>query len=81
MKILITDGLAKQGLELLRAAEGIEVDERKGISPDELTDIIKDYDGLVVRSATKVTKEVIEASGGKASDNRPRRHRNRQHRP
>ncbi len=65
MKILITDGLAKQGLELLKAAEGVEVDERKGISPEELTDIIKDYEGLVVRSATKVTKEVIEASGGR----------------
>jgi len=65
LKILITDGLAKQGLELLSAAEGIEIDERKGISPDELVDIIKDYEGLVVRSATKVTKEVIEASGGR----------------
>ena len=65
MKILITDGLAKQGLELLKAAEGVEVDERKGISPDELAEIIKDYEGLVVRSATKVTKEIIEASCGR----------------
>ena len=63
MKILITDGLAKQGLEHLRAAEGIEVDERKGISADELTDIIKDYEGLVVRSATKVTREVKRLPG------------------
>ena len=65
LKILITDGLAKQGLELLKAAEGVEVDERKGISPDELAEIIKDYEGLVVRSATKVTKEIIEASCGR----------------
>lgn len=64
MKILITDGLAEQGLELLRSAEGIEVEERKGISPEELLEIIKDYGGLVVRSATKVTKEVIEAAEG-----------------
>ena len=64
MKILVTDGLAKQGLELLKSAEGIEVDERKGVSPEELLEIIGDYDGLVVRSATKVTAEAIEASGG-----------------
>lgn len=65
MKILITDGLAKQGLELLNKAEGVEVTEKKGISKDELLSIIKDYDGVVVRSATKVTKEVIDAAQGK----------------
>lgn len=65
MKILITDGLAKQGLELFSKAEGLEITEKKGISADELLSIIKDYDGLIVRSATKVTKEVIEASEGR----------------
>ncbi len=64
MKILITDGLAKQGIELLRAAEGVEVDDRKGVSHDQLLEIIADYEGLVVRSATKVTKDIIEAAGG-----------------
>ena len=64
MKILITDGLAKQGLELLKAAEGLQVEERKGMSPEELADIIADYEALVVRSATKVTRQIIEASRG-----------------
>lgn len=64
MKILITDGLAKQGLELLKSAEGIEVDERGGVSPEELLEIIGNYEGLVVRSATEVTAEVIGAAGG-----------------
>lgn len=64
MKILVTDGLAKQGLELLKSAEGIEVDERRGVSPGELLEMIGDYEGLVVRSATQVTAEVIGAAGG-----------------
>ncbi len=64
LKILITDGLAKEGLELLKSDKNIIVDEKKGISKEELLDIIKDYNALIVRSATKVTKEVIEASQG-----------------
>ena len=64
MKVLITDGLAKEGLEILKSADCIEVEEKKGISPDELLEIIENYNGLIVRSATKVTKEVIEASKG-----------------
>lgn len=65
MKILITDGLAKQGLEIFKKAKGLEITEKKGVSAEELLTIIKDYDGLVVRSATTVTKEVIEAAQGK----------------
>lgn len=64
MKILITDGLAEQGLKILKAAKSLEITEKKGITKEELLGIIKDYDGLVVRSATKVTKEVIDASNG-----------------
>ena len=39
----------------------IEVDVKTELSPANLQEIIKNYDGLVVRSATKVTKEIIEA--------------------
>lgn len=64
MNILITDGLAKEGLELFEKEKNLTVDLKKGVSADELLEIIKDYDGLIVRSATKVTKEVIEAANG-----------------
>lgn len=64
LKILITDGLAKEGLELLATESEIEVDEKKGIQLEDLLKTIKNYDGIVVRSATKVTKELIEASNG-----------------
>jgi D-3-phosphoglycerate dehydrogenase len=43
-------------------ANGVEVDERPGLSKDELKAIIGEYDGLAVRSATKVTADVIEAA-------------------
>lgn len=58
MKILISDKTAPKCAEILRAA-GHEVDENFGISPDELKSIISNYHGLIVRSATKVTREVI----------------------
>ncbi len=59
MKILITDGISPEGAKILTDA-GHQVDQVK-LAPDELLKRIGDYDGIVVRSATKVTKEVIEA--------------------
>ncbi|MFP4543965.1 MAG: D-2-hydroxyacid dehydrogenase [Candidatus Kapaibacterium sp.] len=59
MKVIITDGIHPKGAELLRNA-GLEVTEKK-LSPDELLDQIKNYDAIIVRSATKVPKEVIDA--------------------
>ncbi|ADH85303.1 phosphoglycerate dehydrogenase [Desulfurivibrio alkaliphilus] len=61
MKVLISDNLASVGETILREA-GLEVDVRTGLSPEELRAIIADYDGLVIRSATKVTAEIIEAA-------------------
>ncbi|MGB3478021.1 MAG: hydroxyacid dehydrogenase [bacterium] len=61
MKVLISDPIAPQGIEILKDA-GFEVVEKTGLSPEELAKIISDYDGIIVRSATKVTKEVIEAA-------------------
>lgn len=60
MKVLISDPIAPQGIEILKDA-GFEVVEKTGLSSEELAKIISDYDGIIVRSATKVTKEVIEA--------------------
>jgi D-3-phosphoglycerate dehydrogenase / 2-oxoglutarate reductase len=60
MRVLVCDGLEKTGVEILRAASGIVVDERPAIGPDELAEIIVDYNALIVRSKTKVTADLIE---------------------
>ncbi len=64
MKILISDDLAKEGIDILKAVKEFEVDCRFGIKSDELKTIIKNYDALIVRSATKVTADVIDAANG-----------------
>ena len=63
MKILVTDPLAEEGLEILRSAQDAQVDVRPGIAPDELKRIIGDYHALVIRSRTKVTADVLERAG------------------
>ena len=57
MKVLISEKLADPGVELLRRE--FEVDVLTGLSPEELLERIEEYDGLIVRSATQVTAEVI----------------------
>ncbi len=61
MKVLISDNLAPIGAKILKDA-GLEVDINTGLPPEELKKIIGAYDGLVIRSATKVTAEIIEAA-------------------
>ena len=61
MKVLISDNLAPIGAEILEKA-GLEVDINTGLAPEELKKIIGNYDGLVIRSATRVTAEIIEAA-------------------
>lgn len=60
-KVLCLDGLSEDGVTIMREA-GLEVDVKPAQKPAELAAIIGDYDGLVVRSATKVTAEVFEAA-------------------
>ncbi|MDA7947248.1 MAG: phosphoglycerate dehydrogenase [Hyphomicrobiaceae bacterium] len=57
-RVLISDKLSPLA-EKVFAERGVEVDKKVGLSKDELADIIADYDGLAVRSATKVTEKVI----------------------
>ena len=57
-KVLISDKLSEQAVEIFRA-RGIDTDFRPGLPADELLSIIGEYDGLAVRSATKVTAEVF----------------------
>ncbi len=59
-KVLITDGLAKEGQVLL--VKAAEVDDRNGISADELLEVIGRYDALIVRGRTKVTAAVFDAA-------------------
>lgn len=62
MKILVSDNLSKLGVEILEKESGIEVDVNTGLPKEELIKIIPNYDGLIVRSATKVTADVIAAA-------------------
>ncbi|MDA0264545.1 MAG: phosphoglycerate dehydrogenase [Chloroflexi bacterium] len=59
-KILVADPIGAEGVELLQTRATVDV--KTGMKPEELLAVIADYDGLVVRSETKVTKEVIEAA-------------------
>ncbi len=58
MKILITEALAERGIKLLE--QEFDVDVVLGLSPEELLEKIGPYHGLIIRSATRVTAEVIE---------------------
>jgi D-3-phosphoglycerate dehydrogenase len=60
-KVLISDKLSPAAVEIFRN-RGIEVDLKPGLSPADLRAIIADYDGLAIRSATKVTKELLLAA-------------------
>jgi len=62
MKILVTDSLAPEGLEVFQRAGGFEVDVRVGLKPEELKKICADYDGWVIRSGTKITADLIQAA-------------------
>lgn len=61
MKILVTDKIVDEGIEILEN-RGHEVDAKYGMTPEELLAVVPEYDALIVRSATQVTAEVIEAA-------------------
>jgi len=63
IKILITDKLAQEGIDLLNSTEGVEAVVKTGISEDELAEIIGQHDGLIIRSGTKVTAKVLNNPG------------------
>jgi len=60
-KVLVCGNLSEAGLKILEQAEGIEVDRKGELSQDQLLEIIASYDGVVVRSDTKITAPVIAA--------------------
>lgn len=59
-RILITDGLNANGQAILR--QTAHVDDRKGISPEELLTVVGEYDALIVRGRTQITDEVLAAA-------------------
>ncbi|MDJ0722614.1 MAG: phosphoglycerate dehydrogenase [Desulfobacterales bacterium] len=59
MRVLVSDNLGQVGIEMLEAEDGIEVDVRTGLAPAELAAIIEGYDGLIIRSATSVTEDLL----------------------
>src|SRR3546814_896917 len=60
-KVLISDKMDPKAAEIFRA-RGVEVDEITGKTPEELKAIIGQYDGLAIRSATKVTQDILDAA-------------------
>ena len=60
-KVLISDKLSPRAAKIF-TERGVDVDVKPGLSPKELLNIIGDYDGLAIRSATKVTEEVLDAA-------------------
>jgi D-3-phosphoglycerate dehydrogenase len=60
-KVLISDSLSPRAVEIFRE-RGVEVDVKTGLKPEELMSVIGLYDGLAIRSATKVTKDILEAA-------------------
>lgn len=61
MKVLISDSLSEEGIAILREA-GLEVIYNPGLSHEELKKEITKVDALIIRSGTKVTREIIEAA-------------------
>jgi D-3-phosphoglycerate dehydrogenase / 2-oxoglutarate reductase len=60
-KVLIADSLSPRAVAIFKE-RGVDVDVKTGLKPDELKAIIGDYDGLAVRSATKVTADIMSAA-------------------
>jgi D-3-phosphoglycerate dehydrogenase / 2-oxoglutarate reductase len=63
IRILITDKIAKEAIDLINSTAGAEAVVKHGLKEDELIGIIGEYDGLLVRSETKVTPKVLANPG------------------
>lgn len=62
MKVLVSDNLHEAGIDLLKREEGLEVEVKTSLSPKELQEIIGQYHGLIIRSATKVDRDLLQAA-------------------
>ena len=62
VKVLVSDPLAGQGLAVLESARDVDVMQCSGSEPDALLESVREAHGLVIRSGTRVTREVIECA-------------------
>jgi D-3-phosphoglycerate dehydrogenase len=62
MKILVSDPLSREGLKILREKKNFEVEVKPKLPPEELKKEIKNYEAIIIRSSTKMTKDIIEAA-------------------
>jgi D-3-phosphoglycerate dehydrogenase len=62
MKVLLSDKLSPQGKEILKK-RGLEFDEKTELPPDQLKEMLGQYDGIIIRSGTKLTKDLLEKPG------------------
>jgi D-3-phosphoglycerate dehydrogenase len=60
-KVLISDKLSPQAVDIFKS-HGVEVDVKTGLTEEQLLEIVGNYEGLAIRSATKVTAKVLEAA-------------------
>jgi len=61
-KVLITDPVSQEGIDLLNESDDLEVIIKEGLSPDELKEAIRNVDAHIIRSGTTVTAEIIEVA-------------------
>jgi D-3-phosphoglycerate dehydrogenase len=62
VKVLISDKLAQEGIDILEADPDIDVDVKTGLSPEELKGVIGDYEAIIVRSGTKLTADILSSA-------------------
>ena len=62
MKVLVSDPLSPVGVRLFQETPGIDADVNIGLAPQALKEIIGNYDGLVIRSATQVTADILASA-------------------
>ena len=61
MKVLVSDKMSQDGIDVLNAADGIQVVYKTNLNPEDLIKELQDADALIIRSSTKVTKDVFAA--------------------
>jgi D-3-phosphoglycerate dehydrogenase len=62
LKVIVLDKLAEEGLDLLKAAKGIEFEVRTGLKGDDLRKALAEFDGAICRSGVKITADALEGN-------------------